>query len=103
MRKLLIILVVLTLISGIILVSTCKMEDVKCTRCEEVWHVISQKIVDEEINEYICPLCRDKSSTTSDNEDEDNIGNEDNDSGSIYTNPIKGHLYRQMGGTGGLW
>ena len=92
------------LISGIILFRTCNLNDVSCTRCKEVWHEVSITPLDgKEINEYICPNCRDKSSTTFDSEDEDNIDNEDNDSGSIYTNPIKGHLYRRMGGTGGLW
>ena len=105
MKKLFIIFISVMLISGIILLSSCKMKEAKCTRCEEVWLVVraSTTILDEEINEYICPICRDKSSTTFDSEGEEDEEDEDNDSGSIHTNPVKGHLYRQMGGTGGLW
>ncbi len=90
--------IILTIIGAIFItcmvtILTYGTTTITCTKCEEEWLVGS--IPDEEKKYYVCPGCK---STDCKKTDES-----DTDDSSIYTNPVKGMLHRQMGGVGGLW
>lgn len=62
-----------------------------CTECHEAVYVDG---IYEDPN-YICDSCKKKLEESSNHYHTNNGGN-------MYTNPVKGHLYKHMSGRGGL-